>query len=157
MADFWTIRNRSLTVTAPIRAATVRERFLHKRAFSSGHGTGTVQPPVRRQYTNTPTNTTGRKETKTWHWSSRAVDQTVKPHGNMNREDVIATLRGHESELRAAGVIRLSLFGSTARGDYRADSDIDVLAAFDDNRANFRLTDDPTLKKGMPPELCCIP
>jgi uncharacterized protein len=52
----------------------------------------------------------------------------------MDREHVIATLRGHESELRAAGVIRLSLFGSTARGDYRPDSDIDLLAAFDDTR-----------------------
>jgi len=49
-------------------------------------------------------------------------------------EHVIATLRGHESELRAAGVVRLSLFGSTARGDSRPDSDIDLLAAFDDTR-----------------------
>ncbi len=52
----------------------------------------------------------------------------------MDREPVIATLRGHERELRTAGVIRLSLFGSTARGDHRPDSDIDLLAAFDDAR-----------------------
>jgi len=52
----------------------------------------------------------------------------------MNREQVIATLRGHEPELRAVGVIRLSLFGSTARGDHRPDSDVDLLAAFDDTR-----------------------
>ena len=52
----------------------------------------------------------------------------------MDREYVIRTLRGHESELRAAGIIRLSLFGSTARGDDRSDSDIDLLAAFDDTR-----------------------
>ena len=52
----------------------------------------------------------------------------------MDCEHVISTLRRHESELRAAGVIRLSLFGSTARGDYRPDSDIDLLAAFDDTR-----------------------
>ena len=55
-------------------------------------------------------------------------------NGIMNREHVIATLRGHESELRAAGIVRLSLFGSTARGDDRPDSDIDLLAAFDDTR-----------------------
>jgi len=54
--------------------------------------------------------------------------------GSMDREHVIATLRAHESELRAAGIIRLSLFGSTARGDYGPDSDIDLLAAFDDTR-----------------------
>ena len=52
----------------------------------------------------------------------------------MDREQVIAVLRGHEPELRAAGVLRLSLFGSTARGDDRPDSDIDLLAAFDNTR-----------------------
>jgi uncharacterized protein len=52
----------------------------------------------------------------------------------VDREQVIAALRGHELELRAVGVIRLSLFGSTARGDHRPDSDIDLLAAFDDAR-----------------------
>ena len=52
----------------------------------------------------------------------------------MDREQVIATLREHEQELRAAGVVRLSLFGSTARGDHRPDSDVDVLAAFDNSR-----------------------
>lgn len=58
----------------------------------------------------------------------------------MNREHVIATLRGHEPELRAAGITRLSLFGSTARGDYRPDSDIDLLAAFDETRRISLLT-----------------
>ena len=58
----------------------------------------------------------------------------------MNRDAVIATLRAHEPELRAAGIIRLSLFGSTARNEARADSDIDLLAAFDDAR-NLSLLD----------------
>lgn len=52
----------------------------------------------------------------------------------MDSEQVMATLRGHERELRAAGVVRLSLFGSTARGDRRPDSDIDLLAGFDNTR-----------------------
>lgn len=52
----------------------------------------------------------------------------------MDRQHVITTLRVHESELRAAGILRLSLFGSAARGDERPDSDIDLLAAFDDTR-----------------------
>ena len=60
--------------------------------------------------------------------------QMYRDNGNMDRERVIATLRGHESELRAAGILRLSLFSSTARGDNRPDSDIDLLAAFDDTR-----------------------
>jgi predicted nucleotidyltransferase len=50
----------------------------------------------------------------------------------MERDKVIATLRAHEPELRAAGVVRLSLFGSTARNEARAESDIDLLAAFDE-------------------------
>lgn len=50
----------------------------------------------------------------------------------MKREEVIAALRAHEPELRAAGIIRLSLFGSTARDEARADSDVDLLVAFDD-------------------------
>jgi len=52
----------------------------------------------------------------------------------MDREQVIATLREHETELRAAGVVRLWLFGSTVRGDRGPDSDIDLLAAFDETR-----------------------
>ena len=52
----------------------------------------------------------------------------------MNRDEVLATLRAHEPVLKAAGVTHLSLFGSTARGDRRADSDIDLLAAFDNAR-----------------------
>jgi predicted nucleotidyltransferase len=52
----------------------------------------------------------------------------------MNRETVIATLRAHEPELKAAGIARLSLFGSTARDTAGPDSDIDLLAAFDEAR-----------------------
>jgi hypothetical protein len=47
---------------------------------------------------------------------------------------VLAKLRAHERELREAGILRLSLFGSAARGDAGPDSDIDLLAAFDQSR-----------------------
>ena len=46
-------------------------------------------------------------------------------------EHVIITLRANEPELRAAGIIRLSLFGSIARGDAEAESDVDLAAEFD--------------------------
>jgi len=46
-------------------------------------------------------------------------------------EQVIATLRAHEAELRQAGLRSLSLFGSIARGETEADSDIDLAAEFD--------------------------
>jgi predicted nucleotidyltransferase len=46
-------------------------------------------------------------------------------------ERVIEMLRAHEAELRAAGISRLSLFGSVARGDDEAGSDLDLAAEFD--------------------------
>ena len=49
----------------------------------------------------------------------------------MDREQVIARLRAHERELRAAGVVQLSLFGSVARGEARPDSDVDVAVKLD--------------------------
>ena len=50
----------------------------------------------------------------------------------MNRERVLELLTRSKPELRARfGVIRLSLFGSTARDMPKDDSDVDVLVAFD--------------------------
>jgi uncharacterized protein len=46
-------------------------------------------------------------------------------------ERVLDTLRAHEAELRSAGIRRLSLFGSVARGDAEASSDVDLAAEFD--------------------------
>ncbi len=45
----------------------------------------------------------------------------------MNRDEIIAKLRAHEPELRAAGVSSLALFGSAARDDQQGDSDIDIV------------------------------
>lgn len=46
-------------------------------------------------------------------------------------EHVLATLRAHEAGLRAAGIRRLLLFGSVARGDHDAGSDVDLAAELD--------------------------
>jgi predicted nucleotidyltransferase len=46
-------------------------------------------------------------------------------------EQIIATLRAHEAELRQAGLRSVSLFGSVARGETEMDSDIDLAAEFD--------------------------
>jgi hypothetical protein len=44
---------------------------------------------------------------------------------------VIVVLRQHRDMLRQAGVARLSLFGSVARNEAGAESDIDLAAEFD--------------------------
>ena len=50
----------------------------------------------------------------------------------MKSDEIITKLRAHESELRAAGVTGLALFGSAARGDQREDSDVDVVVRLTD-------------------------
>jgi len=44
----------------------------------------------------------------------------------MERQEAIARLKAHEVELRKLGVEHLYLFGSTARDEARADSDVDL-------------------------------
>ena len=54
-------------------------------------------------------------------WHSDAMDKGL----------VIATLREHQAELEAAGVLHLRLHGSLARGDSSGSSDVDLIADFD--------------------------
>ncbi len=50
----------------------------------------------------------------------------------MNRSQAIQLLTLHKPELaRRFGVVRLALFGSSARNEAREDSDVDVLVSFD--------------------------
>ncbi len=53
---------------------------------------------------------------------------------------MIQTIRAHERELKDAGIVRLLLFGSTARGDQTGDSDVDLLADFDKSKRYTLLT-----------------
>ncbi len=45
----------------------------------------------------------------------------------MKREDALSILRRYEGDLRARGVRRVALFGSVARGEAGAGSDIDIM------------------------------
>jgi uncharacterized protein len=49
----------------------------------------------------------------------------------MNRQTALEILRRSEAALRERGVRRAALFGSLARGDDRADSDIDIMVEID--------------------------
>ena len=55
----------------------------------------------------------------------------------MQRDEAIAKLKQHETELRRLGVQCLYLFGSTARGEAREDSDVDLF--FDYERGKLGL------------------
>jgi predicted nucleotidyltransferase len=45
----------------------------------------------------------------------------------MNKDQILAQLRAHESELKAAGVEKVSIFGSSARGEATDSSDVDLV------------------------------
>ena len=50
-------------------------------------------------------------------------------------QHVLETLRAHEADLRRLGVAHAAVFGSVARGEAGAGSDIDVLVDLDENRS----------------------
>jgi uncharacterized protein len=51
---------------------------------------------------------------------------TVASEIPMERSEAIAKLKRHEAELKELGIEHLYLFGSTARGEARDDSDVDL-------------------------------
>ena len=55
----------------------------------------------------------------------------------MKRDEAISRLKEHETELRQLGVEHLYLFGSTASGEAREDSDVDLF--FDHRRGELGL------------------
>jgi predicted nucleotidyltransferase len=63
----------------------------------------------------------------------------------MEKIDIIATLRKHEEDLRARGVRHAALFGSRARGNVSARSDIDILVEIDPD-AHITIFDYVSLK-----------
>jgi uncharacterized protein len=52
----------------------------------------------------------------------------------MRREEVITRLKAHEAELRNLGVRHLYIFGSTARGTARDNSDVDLFFDYEKGR-----------------------
>jgi len=52
----------------------------------------------------------------------------------MYTQQVLRTLREHELELKAAGIVHLRIFGSVARGESSSSSDVDLMAEFDKSK-----------------------
>ena len=50
---------------------------------------------------------------------------------SLSREYVLHRLREHRHELERAGIVRLALFGSVARNEGNAKSDVDLMGDFD--------------------------
>jgi hypothetical protein len=66
----------------------------------------------------------------------------------MDKEGVVQTLRAHEPELRAAGIIHLHVFGSVARGEASPYSDVDLMADLDGSK-KFSLLDMSSLENRL--------
>jgi uncharacterized protein len=60
---------------------------------------------------------------------------------SVRRSDALRVIALHEAELRALGVRALSIFGSVARDEATAGSDVDVLVEFDRPVGFFHLFD----------------
>jgi len=58
----------------------------------------------------------------------------------MDRTLVISKLREHAPELKAAGLVHVRVFGSTARGESLRDSDVDLLVEFDPRKQQTLVT-----------------
>jgi predicted nucleotidyltransferase len=59
------------------------------------------------------------------------VQHRALASAGIDREEVIATLRAHQAELRRRGVRHAALFGSLARGESKRTSDIDIVIELD--------------------------
>ena len=53
---------------------------------------------------------------------------------NMTPKDFFERIEPHRAELARAGVRRIGVFGSVARGEAGVESDVDVLVELDENR-----------------------
>jgi predicted nucleotidyltransferase len=51
--------------------------------------------------------------------------------------DPLVVIQGRVEEIRKLGARRVGLFGSFARGEARADSDVDVYVEFEDNKRTY--------------------
>jgi uncharacterized protein len=59
------------------------------------------------------------------------VQHRPRTGAGIDREEIIATLRAHQAELRRRGVRRAALFGTLARDESKRTSDIDILIELD--------------------------
>ena len=81
-----------------------------------------------------------------------AIEATSAESALDERARIVAQLREQAPRLRARGISRLSLFGSIARGEARAKSDLDLLIEVDPH-SHFSLFDLVDLQDELNPLL----
>jgi predicted nucleotidyltransferase len=54
-----------------------------------------------------------------------------------SKDRILALIKEHRDTLRALGVKKLGLFGSFARGEQHAESDVDFLIEFEPDKKSF--------------------
>lgn len=69
-----------------------------------------------------------------WGKTIELVRGNVPQSRVMDKHYVIMTLREHEPELKAAGIVHLRVFGSVARDEASSLSDVDLMAEFDKSK-----------------------
>ena len=83
----------------------------------------------------------------------RACNNVAEGHSRrtlqMTRDEVLATLRNYESQLRGYGVVDLALFGSIARGEETPHSDVDILVDFEKPPSIFGFLDAKDYLEGI--------
>jgi predicted nucleotidyltransferase len=65
------------------------------------------------------------------HVQGLRMAQGIKERVVMTKDDVIATLKAAENDLKAKGVAHAAVFGSVARGEQGPESDIDIMVEID--------------------------
>ena len=61
----------------------------------------------------------------------------MKGTAMLTKHQVLAQIQENHDQLRALGVVSLGLFGSCARNDPTAESDVDVLVEFESGQKTF--------------------
>ncbi len=74
----------------------------------------------------------GRPSSRTVSNPAIAPATQICQHGPVDKKRILEILRDHEAELKASGLLHLRLFGSAARGEATPQSDVDLLADYDE-------------------------
>ena len=56
----------------------------------------------------------------------------------VDKSGIIDAIKSHAEEMRSLGIARVGVFGSMARDEARADSDVDLLVEFVPGRKKYR-------------------